>query len=108
MSDSDGTSVPVAGLAERPEPSRAPEPNIRKVHDAICGSHYSVVFEAAHQASLFAIEANAPRVDTATQLGHLVDMTECLEIALTHIGQWKAELSYRLRVEDERHCGPGF
>lgn len=108
MSDNNGTTVTVTPMAERHEPYRAPEANISKVHDAICGSHYSVVFEAAHQASKFAIEANSSQVDTATRLGHLVDMTECLEIALTHVGQWKAAMSHRLQVEDERNSGSGF
>lgn len=110
MSEFNGTSVPVTGLSERPEPYRIPEPNIRKVYDAMLRSQYNVVFEAAHQASKFAIAANESSgdVDTATRLGHLVDAAECLEIALTQVGQWRAALAYRLHVEDERTAGAGF
>lgn len=108
MPETNGTKVSVTDLTERHQPYHAPEASIRKVHDEMVRSHYSVVFEAAHQASKFAIEANGREIDTATRIGHLVDMTECLEIALTHVGQWKAALSYRLRVEDERNSGSGF
>ena len=42
---------------------------------------------------------------TAIRYGHLVDATECAEIAMTHLGQLKAAMNHRLRVEDERHGG---
>ncbi|OLM26399.1 hypothetical protein Ae706Ps2_4837c [Pseudonocardia sp. Ae706_Ps2] len=28
--------------------------------------------------------------------------------SLTHVGQWKAAMSHRLHVEDERNSGSGF
>jgi hypothetical protein len=39
------------------------------------------------------------------RLGHLVDATECVEIAMTHLGQLKAAMSHRLRLEDAHHAG---
>ncbi len=42
---------------------------------------------------------------TAVRYGHLVDASECLEIAMTHLGQLKAAMSHRLRLEDEQHTG---
>ena len=41
----------------------------------------------------------------AIRYGHLVDSTECLEIALIHLGQLKAAVIHRLLIEDEQN-GP--
>ena len=41
----------------------------------------------------------------AIRYGHLVDATECAEIAMTHLGQLKAAMNHRLRIEDEQHAG---
>ena len=66
----------------------------------------SVVTTAAHNAAQFVHLADVydRQAGTAIRLGHLVDASECLEIAMTHLGQLKAAMSHRLQTEDAQHA----
>jgi hypothetical protein len=111
MAESNGkvVSIPAQESSER-EPYR-PSASTDKVRDVVERSLGDVAYEAAHQACQFVSLARHYDRDqgTAVRYGHLVDAAECLEIALTHLGQLKAAVSYRLRIEDEQNTGtPGF
>ncbi|MGH3611154.1 MAG: hypothetical protein ACRDRK_00735 [Pseudonocardia sp.] len=108
MSESNGTTVipiengkkPAEKLPER-EPYR-PSASTDKVRRSIESAFREIVSEATSQAGHFTYLAWVDREKgTAVQYGHVVDATECLEIAMTHLGLLKAALAYRLRIEDE-------
>ncbi len=84
-----------------------PEASTTAVHDTVLTSLASVVTAAVHHAGHYVYLADHYDRDatTAVRLGHLVDATECVEIAMTHLGQLKAAMSHRLRLEDEHHAG---
>lgn len=108
MSESKGiTVIPMENVtkpAER-EPYR-PDASTDKVRRTIESAFREIVSEATNQAGQFAYLAFADRdKDTAMQYGHLVDATECLEIAMTHMAMLKAAVAYRLRVEDGENIG---
>jgi hypothetical protein len=84
-----------------------PKASTTAVHDAVLRSLASVVSSATHTAWEFLalVEVYDRDATTAIRLGHLVDASECLEIAMTHLGQLKAAMSHRLRLEDEQNTG---
>ena len=84
-----------------------PKASTAAVHEEVIRSLSEVVTEAADNAAGFARLASLYDRDagTAIRYGHVVDATECLEIAMTHLGQLKAALNHRLRLEDEQHTG---
>ena len=99
--DATGTTV----VAEKPPidlDQYRPEASTAQVHDEMVRSLTSVVTVAAHNAIQFVHLADLYDRDagTAVRYGHVVDASECLEIAMTHLGQLKAAMSHRLRVED--------
>jgi hypothetical protein len=111
MAESNGkvVSIPAQESIER-APYR-PSASTEKVHETIWRSLAAIVTECAHQAGSFVYLAEHSDRDkgTAVRYGHLVDAAECLEIAMTHLGQLKTAVSYRLRIEDEQNTGtPGF
>jgi Ca2+-binding EF-hand superfamily protein len=65
------------------------------------------VSTSAHEAGTYVslFELYDKNETLAIRYGHLVDAAECLEIALTHLGQLKAAVSHRLLIEDEQN-GP--
>ena len=67
----------------------------------------SVVRSATQTAGEFLslVEVYDRDATTAIRLGHLIDASECLEIAMTHLGQLNAAMNHRLRLEDERNGG---
>lgn len=86
-----------------------PTPTTDAVRVTIGRALAEIVHEAMTKSSEFVMLANEHRCngDLAVQLGHLVDATECLEIAMTHLGQLKSTVSYRLRMQDEANADPG-
>ena len=84
-----------------------PEASTTEVHDEMLRSLTSVVVVAAHNAIQFVQLADLYDRDagTAVRYGHVVDATECLEIAMTYLGQLKAAMNHRLRLEDAQHGG---
>ena len=105
MPESNGKTLTVPSQ-NKPAPYR-PDASTQTVHNAVIRSLASIVSTAARESAdfVYLAEQAGSNEDTATRLGHLVDATECLEIALTHLGQLKGALSHRLRIEDERNCG---
>ena len=90
--------------ADKREPYR-PKASTDKVYEEVARSLASVVTTAFSNAGSFVYLAEHFDRDesTAVRFGHLVDATECAEIAMTHLGQLKALFSLRLRTEDERN-----
>ena len=105
MSESNGktSTIPEQKV---PTPYR-PKASTAAVHDAVMRSLSEVVSEATRQAGDFVYLAHHCDRDagTAIRYGHLVDASECLEIALTHLGQLKMAVNHRLCEEDDRNIG---
>jgi Ca2+-binding EF-hand superfamily protein len=85
-----------------------PDADTEKVHEAIAQSLAEIVSISTIQADKFIslFELYDKDATLAVRYGHLVDATECLEIALTHLGQLKAAVSHRLRIEDDQNGLP--
>jgi hypothetical protein len=102
------TTTPEKSIPERPAertPYR-PAASTDKVRRTIESAFREIVSEATAQAGNYAYLAWSDRdMGTAVQYGHLVDATECLEIALTHLGLLKSAVGYRLRIEDDANLG---
>ena len=100
------TSVTAIGSSVDQDRYR-PNADTAKVHNEVIRSLASVVSTAAHTATEFVHLADLYDRDatTAIRYGHLVDASECMEIAMTHLGQLKAAMNHRLRLEDEQHAG---
>jgi hypothetical protein len=107
MAETNGKPATMPEQAEWKADQYRPTASTQKVHDEIARSLGHIVFESAHQATQFVtlFEHYDRDATTAIRYGHLVDAAECLEIALTHLGQLKAAVSYRLLIEDEQN-GP--
>jgi hypothetical protein len=84
-----------------------PKASTTAVHDAVLSSLAGVVSSAVRTAGEFVslVEVYDRNATMAIRYGHLVDASECLEIAMTHLGQLKAAMSHRLRLEDEQNTG---
>ena len=103
-----GANGAVPAQSKKAEVDRyRPMASTTAVHDAVISSLANVVSSAVHNAGEFVHLADLYDRDagTAIRLGHLVDATEYVEIAMTHLGQLKAAMSHRLRLEDEQHAG---
>lgn len=107
-SKSNGTTVVSKENGTKPaerEPYR-PDASTDKVRRTIESAFREIVSEGTTQAGHFAYLVWIDRdKGTAVQYGHLVDATECLEIAMTHMAMLKAAVAYRLRVEDGENIG---
>jgi len=84
-----------------------PDASTRAVHEEVLRSLATVVTTALSNAGHFVYLADVYDRDdtTAVKLGHLVDATECAEIAMTHLGQLKTAMNHRLRTEDAQYIG---
>ncbi|OLT06757.1 hypothetical protein BJF90_45790 [Pseudonocardia sp. CNS-004] len=106
MAETNGTPVIIPEQKTAREPYR-PTASMEEVHEEIARSMGSIVHKSAHEAcqyvSLF--DFYDKNETLAVRYGHLVDAAECLEIALTHLGQLKAAVAHRLLIEDEQN-GP--
>jgi hypothetical protein len=110
MPESPSTSNGTAVIAARQQPDvdrYRPKASTGAVYDEVIRSLSSVVTEAARTAADFVRLAEYYDRDktTAIRHGHLVDAGECLEIAMTHLGQLRAAVAHRLRIEDEQNLG---
>jgi hypothetical protein len=105
MAGTNGKPVIIPEQQAEREPYR-PTASTERVHETIWRSLGQVVSEATYQAGNFVSLAEVYDKDkgTAVQYGHLVDATECLEIAMTHLGLLKTAVAYRLRIEDEQNA----
>ena len=88
------------------EPYRPPA-STQEVHDTIARCLSDIVSTSAENARMFVSLFDLYDVDEtlAVRYGHLVDAAECLEIALTHLGQLKSAVAHRLMIADEQN-GP--
>jgi Ca2+-binding EF-hand superfamily protein len=105
MAETNGKPVTIPAQAAR-EPYR-PTASTQEVHNTIARSLSDVVLASVREADKFVslFDFYDKNETLAIRYGHLVDAAECLEIALTHLGQLKAAMSYRLLIEDEQN-GP--
>ncbi len=111
MSDTNGKTAAVAVAAQTGESVSTdryrPSPDRDKVYAEIDRALRSVVSESAFQAGQFVSLLHYDRDDTiAVRHQHLVDASECLELAMTYLGQLKALLSHRMRVENDGPWAP--
>jgi hypothetical protein len=105
MAETNGKPVIIPEQVVR-EPYR-PTASTQEVHDTIARCLSDIVCTSASQARMFVSLFDLYDKDAtlAVRYGHLVDAAECMEIALTHLGQLKAAVSHRLLIEDEQN-GP--
>ena len=116
MAGTNGSPVIIPEQAER-EPYR-PTASTQQVHDTITRSLSEIVCTSASQAGTFVSLFDLYDKDATftVRYGHLVDAAECLEIALTHLGQLKTMVANRLSWDEERavleqrdrRCDPAF
>ncbi|TQM46136.1 hypothetical protein [Pseudonocardia cypriaca] len=107
MAETNGKPATMPESAERKADQYRPDASTQKVHDTIAHSLSDVVLASVREADKFVslFDFYDKKVTLGVRYGHLVDAAECLEIALTHLGQLKAAVSYRLLIEDEQN-GP--
>jgi hypothetical protein len=103
MAETSGKPVIIPEQAER-EPYR-PTASTEKVHDTVIRSLSEVVRTSAHEAGAFVALFDVYDKDEplTVRFRHLINATECLEIALTHLGQLKSVVTDRLDIEDPFH-----
>ena len=101
------TSVDEAAVqnATKADDSRyRPKASTARVHAQIESALREIVSEAATQLSNFMHLSWADeKAGTAVVYGHVVDASECLEIAATHLLMLKTAVAYRLRIEDDKN-----
>ena len=91
-----------AAMAERER--YRPEASTAKVHAQIESAFREIVTEAATQLMQFMHLAWQDRdAGTAVVYGHLVDGSECLELAALHLDMLKTAIGHRLRIEDDKN-----
>jgi hypothetical protein len=102
MAETNGKPVTIPAQAER-KPYR-PTASTVKVHDTIARSLSEIVSTSAHEAGTYVslFELYDKDEPFTVRYGHLVDAAECLEIALTHLGQLKTMVSNRMSWEEEQ------
>jgi hypothetical protein len=102
-----GAAIP----ATEPQPGPAvdedryrPKASTAKVHAQIESALREIVAEAATQLVQFMHLAWSDRkAGTAIVYGHLVDSSECLELAALHLDMLKTAVGHRLRIEDDKN-----
>jgi hypothetical protein len=96
MAETNGKPVIIPEQAQR-EPYR-PTASTEKIHDTIIRSLSEIVSTSAHEAGTFVslFEHYDKDENISVRMGHLIDATECLETALTHLGQLKTMVGNRL------------
>jgi len=81
-----------------------PKASTARVHAQIESALREIVTEAANQLCSFMHLCWADeKAGTAVVYGHVVDASECLEIAATHLLMLKTAVAYRLRIEDDKN-----
>jgi Ca2+-binding EF-hand superfamily protein len=102
MAEANGKPVIIPEQTER-KPYR-PTASTEEVHDTIARCFSDIVCTSASQARMFTSLFDLYDKDETlmVRFGHLVDATECLEIAVTHLGQLRTMVANRLSWEEER------
>ena len=106
-SSTNGTTAAVTG----PKPDSSadddryrPKASTAKVHAQIESALREIVAEAATQLAQFMHLAWADRkAGTAIVYGHVVDASECLELAALHLDMLRTAVAHRLRIEDDKN-----
>ena len=99
MAETNGKPATIPVQAER-EPYR-PTASTKNVQDAVIRSLSNIVETGAYEASRFVIlfERYDDDKPIAGRYEHLVDAAECLETALTHLGQLRTIVANRMSCE---------
>ena len=106
-SSTNGTTTAVTGT--KPDSSAEddryrPKASTGKVHAQIESSLREIVAEAATQLVQFMHLVWADRkAGTAIVYGHVVDASECLELAALHLDMLRSAVGHRLRIEDDHN-----
>jgi hypothetical protein len=102
--------VPTQQVADDSADRYRPSADRDKVYREIEQSLGRIVQQACHQAAQFASLGHYQREEAvAVRYGHLVDASECLELAMTYLGLLKGVLSHEVRVEDAQYLAdPAF
>jgi hypothetical protein len=100
MAETNGKPVTIPEQAER-EPYR-PAASTKSVYDTVANTMAIIVEMAAHEASshVSLFDRYDRDASFADRFQHLVDATECLEIALIHLGQLKAAARQSQLIDD--------
>src|SRR5919197_2572300 len=100
MSETNGKTTAVPEQRKQRKPYR-PEASTEKIYAEIEQGMKRVVSEATLQAShfLYLFDDAKDQEDPASRFVHLVDATECLELALDHLGQLKRLVDHRMTVK---------
>jgi hypothetical protein len=103
MAETNGNPVIVPEQKSEREPYR-PTASTEKVHDTLARCLSDIAHTSSYQAMSFVSLFDIYDKDATltVRYGHLVDATECLEIALTHLGQLKTMVANRLSWEEEQ------
>jgi hypothetical protein len=81
-----------------------PTASTAKVHAQIESALREIVSEAANQLVQFMHLVWEDRnAGTAVVYGHLVDGSECLELAALHLDMLRTAVGHRLRIEDDHN-----
>jgi len=81
-----------------------PKASTAKVHAQIEDGLREIVAEAATQLNQFMHLVWADRKNgTAIVYGHVVDASECLELAALHLDMLRSAVAHRLRIEDNKN-----
>ncbi|MFC4942356.1 hypothetical protein [Pseudonocardia sp. GCM10023141] len=104
MSESNGKAATIPQPANDAKERRS-QLDTTKVWRTIERSLNDIAWEAAMQAGQFLLAADIVSDGTAVRYGRLVDATECMEIAMTYLGQLKSAVAFRLAIEDEQNIG---
>jgi hypothetical protein len=103
MSEQNGKTVVVPAQQPDDQDDRErfrPKAGRDKVYAEIERGLRSMVSEAAFQAGQFVSLSYYERdAEITARHGHLVDASECMELAMTYLGQLKQLLSHRIRVD---------
>ena len=96
---------PAAATATTTDRDRyRPTASTAKVHAQIESALREIVSEAATQLAQFMHLVWEDRnAGTAVVYGHLVDGSECLELAALHLDMLRTAVGHRLRIEDDHN-----
>ena len=99
-----GATTSVTEPASSTEERYRPTASTAKVHAQIESALREIVSEAANQLVQFMHLAWVDRkAGTAIVYGHVVDASECLELAALHLDMLRTAVGHRLRIEDNKN-----
>jgi hypothetical protein len=101
----DDPAASTASTAAKADRDRyRPKASTAKVHAQIESALREIIAEAATQLVQFMHLVWEDRnAGTAIVYGHLVDASECLELAALHLDMLRTAVAHRLRIEDDHN-----